>query len=578
MMILFFVLFHFLRGTEGTKTEPAETICTVSACFTFSLTPLAFEDAQNNCQDNGGNLAVVTDGNEAAEIHSALSRIVKKHPGNHFQFWIGLKLGKGNCAVLKDDFRGFKWINGMKDTKYANWDREPKFTCIEDRCVAINHTSYPFETADLKWRDRSCKDGVGFVCKFNFKGMCKSLVLAGPGEITYTTPFVTRPLSDGNALTMLPYGTSAAITCQGEETYSVCKDINGFFGWTNPGPFCVSTLQSCKHTNGSCDHHCMESEHGEVTCGCREGYELGEDKVTCVQKDLCKDSLCKFGCVSGHTRYICTCPSGFQLAEDEISCTDIDECADAGESRVCEHTCVNINGSYDCICKNGYKMVDGKCQDIDECIEHNCPQQCLNSEGSFSCYCVVGYNRSSNGLSCVDIDECINSPCEGNCINTIGSYKCFCEGNYKLATNGITCIPIQGLNTIPTKMSTEAKESQNSKSVNLNVTTDHGLFKDTHSFGMYDESTTIRFEVKSSYTANNSLFSPTLEAPYSNRSVLGKNSFTDTWMFVSIMSSVAGLVILIIVILIVVASFYNREKSKKKKNLTPDNYCWVSSD
>ncbi|XP_035260623.1 complement component C1q receptor [Anguilla anguilla] len=578
-MIFLLLLLQLLHGTDGAEREPAEIACATSACYTVHIENSTYEEAKKNCEDNGGKLATIKDQAEAGEVRSVLSRFGRSDIPQSFKFWIGLKLQKGSCIFPEGSLKGFTWISGEHDTEYSSWEKEPEITCTEERCVSVHHTSSQKESGSwVLWTDRSCKDVAGFVCKFNFKGMCKPLLLAGPGTVRYNTPFVRSPLSDDSVLTMLPHGTVAEVSCSGDAQYTSCKDMNGFFGWAKSGPFCDSSNQGCKYKNGGCDHYCIDSDHRGVRCECKNGFELGEDSVTCVHKDNCKDSPCKFKCVPTTTGFTCACPAGFELAKDQISCTDVDECS----SPVCgSHTCHNTQGSYTCHCKTGYRSISGKCEDIDECLASPCPQGCLNSPGSYSCYCFSGYRPAKDGRGCVDDDECLISPCAQNCTNTPGSFKCSCSKHFRIAANGVTCIPDpQG--EFPAHQGEQREKVWQKTDGHINTpeatiaTVSTPRYDTILTNNFPDESTSVVYNGASSATTT--LLSEVNEdTVHTNNSVRQVNNLSKTWILACTLGSVAALLLVIAVISVIVVCRSNRlRKDAKKQNSTTDSYCWVS--
>ena len=127
-------------------------------------------------------------------------------------------------------------------------------------------------------------------------------------------------------------------------------------------------------------------------------------------------------------------------------CQDINECT---EHKLCAHDCTNTNGSYVCSCRKGYSLGrNGRsCVDIDECQgNHTCDQLCQNTPGSYRCVCKPGYKFGSGGFSekCIDVNECSagTSGCEHLCNNTIGSFKCSCRDGYELDFDGKSCADI----------------------------------------------------------------------------------------------------------------------------------------
>ncbi|XP_053386927.1 uncharacterized protein LOC123542089 isoform X2 [Mercenaria mercenaria] len=243
--------------------------------------------------------------------------------------------------------------------------------------------------------------------------------------------------------------------------------------------------------NLTCSHFCLpEVDH--AVCGCRSGYILGPDSVSCIDIDECNDedkNKCSEDakCTNTDGSFLCECPGGKQLENDGRTCTecddyhygrnclqtcsclngncdkrtgcvcnpgwagtrcdtDIDECST--EQVVClkeNSVCVNVIGSAICSCGTGYQNLSGVCQDIDECNEikkNDCDQICINTEGSYTCSCQRGFFLDGK---CSDIDECAgNHGCDQICENTVGSYKCSCEGGFRLSLNDRkTCLPEQ---------------------------------------------------------------------------------------------------------------------------------------
>ncbi|XP_028405616.1 sushi, von Willebrand factor type A, EGF and pentraxin domain-containing protein 1-like isoform X2 [Dendronephthya gigantea] len=178
-------------------------------------------------------------------------------------------------------------------------------------------------------------------------------------------------------------------------------------------------------------------------------------RKVCTQLELygCRPRNCSINnggcserCVqldNGHV--ICGCNKpGYELVNGK--CQDIDECSNY---HLCDHNCENTDGSYKCSCKSGYNLSgNGKsCKDINECQgNHTCDQICVNIPGSYKCMCKRGYKFGSGSLSkkCIDVDECMagTSGCEHMCNNTVGSFKCSCRHGYKLDYDRKSCTDI----------------------------------------------------------------------------------------------------------------------------------------
>ncbi|XP_035591501.2 very low-density lipoprotein receptor-like isoform X3 [Oncorhynchus keta] len=84
---------------------------------------------------------------------------------------------------------------------------------------------------------------------------------------------------------------------------------------------------------------------------CADGSDEGGDcKTTCPDKAICVQN-----CDSTPQGTRCGCKAGYQLDEDAVSCGDIDECV-GGKRGVCSHSCVNTQGSFHCHCNPGYLL------------------------------------------------------------------------------------------------------------------------------------------------------------------------------------------------------------------------------
>lgn len=541
MRVLILMLFCFVSG----GTDRVSTTCTPEACLTLHLEKKPFENASEDCINNGGNLVTVRNENELQSIKSVLSAAGEYNILNS-KVWIGLMLQKTNCTDLTEKLRGFRWTSEPTDSKYSNWKNEPLSTCTEKRCVSIS-------LADgLEWSDGSCRDSAFYMCKFLFKGMCKPIVLEEPGYVKYNVPFLGlfNPLTPNERLVMVPHGTWAEIQCGGSEDaktfVSICDNKNAHFGWTTER-FCARN-KSCKSKNGGCDHRCIDTAGAGVRCDCREGYYLKDDKVSCALKINCEKSPCESKCIPSATGFSCACDEpGFKLAKDNVSCVDIDEC----QQGTCgEHRCQNTPGSYLCECKPGFRLVAGKCEDVDECTEFSCQQGCLNSQGSFSCYCHAGYSSSSNdSRKCIDIDECVSRPCEDVCLNTLGSFECSCREHFILAKNGISCVP------------------EPTEKIQITPSPDHrGAF-------------ITKLSQLPVTSGSSTINTPPLNKTHTKAdSSTRKESFFESyWILVCVLGSVIPLIVIIVFMSVFVIHRWNRSRKAALKNATADNYCWVSS-
>ncbi|XP_045919122.1 complement component C1q receptor [Micropterus dolomieu] len=513
-MLLIFLL-QLINSFEGLSRAKHETLCTSNACFTLHMNRVSFGDARQSCVDNGGYLMTVRDREEEDVLRSLLSHIERQHHDRALKFWIGLKLHSGDCVLHDKNLKGFKWVSGEEDSHYSNWGKEPDATCTAERCV---HYTLSGQN-QLNWIDGPCKRQFFYACKFYFKGMCKPLALLGPGQITYIAPFSDEP--QRSEMQSFPLGTYAEIECSDKAPkYSVCNRIGDIYRWSVPGPFCNTGKQNCTINNGSGD-------------------------------------TCEHQCVMGESGYSCTCPDGFKLDANQRSCSDTDEC----QSQVCgHHFCYNTPGSYTCECIDGYEMVDGKCSDMDECVQSRCEHSCLNSIGSFSCYCNKGFNLSEDGHSCVDINECVSNHCQFNCVNTLGSFLCTCPQGFHMETNGSSCAPDMKETAVSSDGPAE-EETQENLTESLTRTTVELQHQSPHTEAPLPQ-----------------LVNVTHGNPQSNTSLV--TSFVSTVnsrVIICVLGSVIPLLLLVAVTLAIAIFRCSRSKKEAKKNTSTDRYCWVSS-
>ncbi|XP_055004618.1 endosialin-like [Boleophthalmus pectinirostris] len=474
--LLFLCVTPGSRGQDpSTKPQLGErdALCYEKGCYAVFLQKKAFRDAGRSCREKGGTLATMHDYTEAGVVHDLLFQI--DAPGRStLRLWVGLHRPPRQCSATRP-LRGFVWVTGDQDGQYTNWMREETpGTCAAHRCVAMTvHTLESTHQGEqnYQWLDGSCSLALdGYVCQYNYKGMCSRLGDEGKGPAVYTTPFnYVSPW-----LKHIPYGSVATLPCPPdstdpeaptEQTVLCMERDDQTVGWSRDAPLCSANtapdVDWCSRDHG-CEHFCENSET-DYYCYCSDGFILDEDGYSCKPdplsqttppelssdsagpteqphlKEVCVDMGCAYDCVETPRGVRCICPPGYQMGSDGRECKDVDEC----QQEPCQQLCVNIPGTFHCSCHPGYQQDDeGECVDVDECLDENsCEGSCENTVGSFSCQCTPGYELSSDG-ECSDIDECKEeSPCQQQCLNFLGGYQCFCDEGFDLESDGLTCTP-----------------------------------------------------------------------------------------------------------------------------------------
>lgn len=444
--VLFVILLSsllYLYGVQAQDLRERDALCNEDGCYVLYFQRKIFLDAWRSCKEQDGNLATIRHPKDAETVRELFSNVeLRQHHRGKANIWIGLQRQPRQCSPTRP-LRGFSWVTGDQDTQFTNWLQDDSATtCSSPRCVVMPYSTGAADRGDnLKWKDGPCSISVdGYLCKYNFRGMCTAIASEGGGNILYSTPF--NLLS--TILTHVPYGSVATVPCLAKDDQSVLctQKEDGTVFWNRDPPFCTETSKTswCDQDNGGCHHFCIETGL-HYYCDCNEGFLLAEDGVSCFPSDPCNGAPCEFECLPVMDGYRCACPDGYMLAPDERGCVDVDECLQSP----CEHICVNSPGTFECRCRDGYQQdEDGACEDVDECINNPCEHACENTMGSHICHCHYGFAPLQEDQShCHDVDECqIEGTCEQMCINYDGGFECYCEEGYNLQPDHYSCRPL----------------------------------------------------------------------------------------------------------------------------------------
>ncbi|CBZ50632.1 fibrillin 1, related [Neospora caninum Liverpool] len=191
-------------------------------------------------------------------------------------------------------------------------------------CVDINECATGSHDCDT--RTTVCIDLPG-----SYKCECKPGFLTAPnGRTCLDIDECQNPaLNDCHSLTMTCHNLEGTYRC-------VCKDPQQFM---DPLMKWCRDLNECEDMDGvmnPCEQLCFD-RIGGFECGCREGYKLARDGVSCTDVDECADPTLNAcdpeGIVSrcqnevGGYRCLCNIALGFTDSPDGISCVNLDECA-----------------------------------------------------------------------------------------------------------------------------------------------------------------------------------------------------------------------------------------------------------
>nr|XP_055065094.1 low-density lipoprotein receptor-related protein 2 isoform X1 [Misgurnus anguillicaudatus] len=105
----------------------------------------------------------------------------------------------------------------------------------------------------------------------------------------------------------------------------VCNRVPDCADGSDEGVGCLKS--DCSRINPSCQHYCINTPHG-VRCGCKAGFRLQSDGLTCTDINECKEiqpAVCSHNCLNTLGSYLCQCHPEYILEPDGRSCKATEE-------------------------------------------------------------------------------------------------------------------------------------------------------------------------------------------------------------------------------------------------------------
>ncbi|CAI5448159.1 unnamed protein product [Caenorhabditis angaria] len=106
MLISFFVLFAAISSTTFAQCPSSTDNYITDLCYKIVTTPASYNDARNNCHNQGYNLAVLHSGMQGNFLASLVSSAIGT---NENVFWIGLSRPSSSSKFFWDDGSSVLW-------------------------------------------------------------------------------------------------------------------------------------------------------------------------------------------------------------------------------------------------------------------------------------------------------------------------------------------------------------------------------------------------------------------------------------------------------------------------------------
>ncbi|XP_007936781.2 C-type lectin domain family 14 member A [Orycteropus afer afer] len=253
------------------------------ACYSLHHATIQRPAAEEACSLRGGALSTLHRGPEL----SAVLALLRAGPGpgggsKDLLFWVALERKKSHCTQKNQPLRGFSWLSpdgGGSESETLQWVKEPQLSCTARSCAGLQATR---GVEPAGWKEMRCHQRAdGYLCKYQFKGLCSAPRPGAASKLSYRAPFQLYSA----ALDFSPPGTEVSALCPGQLSVSakcVTNEVGTHWdGLPSRGVLCP--CQGRYLRAGKCAElpNCLD-DLGGFTCECAEGFELSKDGRSCV--------------------------------------------------------------------------------------------------------------------------------------------------------------------------------------------------------------------------------------------------------------------------------------------------------
>ncbi|KAM8782285.1 C-type lectin domain family 14 member A [Rhynchonycteris naso] len=253
------------------------------ACYSLHHATIKRLAAEEACALRGGALSTVRGG---AELHAVLAVLrAGPRPGGGSKdllFWVALERGRSHCTLENEPLRGFSWLSpdvGGSVNETLEWVQEPKRSCTVRSCAGLQATG---GVEPAGWKEMRCHVRAdGYLCKYQFKGLCPAPRPGAASNLSYRAPFQLHSA----ALDFSPPGTEVSALCPRQRSVTatcIVDEVGSRWGGIPSG----AVLCPCPGRYlraGKCAElsNCLDDMESFV-CECAAGFILGKDGGSCV--------------------------------------------------------------------------------------------------------------------------------------------------------------------------------------------------------------------------------------------------------------------------------------------------------